>query len=147
MGKRPDGITLLAILEAINGVYTLLGGLVTILLLEISGLLDSGARGMAGAIGVSRETLPGFIVPLIMGVAVILAIYHFTIVYTFWTGKKWGWTLGMILPLIPIIGGVVIYSFSNKIEHIFEVVPSIILGIIIVVYLTRPHVKAYFGKS
>ena len=53
----------------------------------------------------------------------------------------------MILPLIPIIGGVVIYAFSNEIEVIFEVVPSIILGIIIVIYLTRPHVKAYFGKS
>ena len=147
MEKRPVGITILAIIEVGTAIQTIMSGIGMILLLEISGYIENGLLGTGG----SRETLPGFIIPLILGIVIILCIYHFIVVYGFWKGKKWGWTLGMTTPVVPAIGAIIIY-LSVTTEHILEAIsyitfPSIILSIIIVVYLTRPHVKAYFGKS
>lgn len=75
------------------------------------------------------------------GLLLILALVGFVLAYGFWTGKGWAWILGIIFSIIGIIIGLV--SIIGN--------PSSVIGIIIngliLYYLTRPHVKAWFGKA
>jgi hypothetical protein len=66
---------------------------------------------------------------------VIFALLQFAIGYGLGTGATWAWWLGIIgavLDIISIIGA-----------NVF----GFIIGIIMLYYLTRPHVKMWFRKA
>ncbi len=61
----------------------------------------------------------------------------------FFRGMRWAWTLGIIVSVLSLIrnfaeiaDGVVAYG-----------IPGVILGFIVIYYLTRPHVKVFFGRG
>lgn len=149
--ERPDGITILAVLEGISGFYTLVTGIflipVLFLLREIS--RPSSSQLSIASQSSSSSTHVDFSILLIaLGIiVVVLATLHFMLAYGFWKGRKWGWKLGIIFPIVGVIGSIIIYIVSSELEILVSVIPSIIIGLIIVFYLTRPHVKAYFGKG
>ena len=64
----------------------------------------------------------------------LFALLDFAVAYAFWTGATWGWWFGMIVAVLNIIS---IFSLD-----IF----GLIIGIIMLYYLTRPHVKAWFHR-
>jgi uncharacterized membrane protein HdeD (DUF308 family) len=79
---------------------------------------------------------------LVMGVVLLLmGILAFVVAYGLLKGRGWAWTLALILSIIGIIIGAV---------SLFQGSPAAVIGIIInliiVYYLTRPHVKQFFGK-
>jgi len=69
-----------------------------------------------------------------VGFLVIVGLISLAVAYGFWTGSGWGWWLGIILAILQIVS---IFSLN---------VIGFIIGIIMVYYLTRPHVKAWFHK-
>lgn len=87
--------------------------------------------GLAGAAGV-----------FIGGVLIILGIVSFIVAWGLLKGKGWAWTVTVILSIISIVTGIVSLAGGNA----GSIVNVIISGIIIY-YLYRPHVKAYFGKT
>ncbi len=70
------------------------------------------------------------------GVFVALGIASFVIAWGLFKGKSWAWTVTLIITIISL-------GFSLV---AFDLIGLIIDGIILY-YLFRPHVKAYFGKS
>lgn len=71
-----------------------------------------------------------------IGIAfIIIGLIEFAVAYGFWTGASWGWYLGIIGAILDIIS---IVTFN---------VVALIIGIIMLYYLTRPNVKAWFRKS
>jgi len=83
----------------------------------------------------------GSITGIIIGMGgVILALIgtvNFVIAYGYWNGRGWAWivglafaALGIIIGLITLPGGLI----------------RIVLDVLIIYYLTRPHVKIFFGK-
>ena len=125
--SRPTGVTILGILSILAG----LGGIVIgAVALGVSGLVASsypGGAAVAAAIG-----------------AILLIIGILELVYGigFFGGKGWAWTLAMIGSILQIIFGIVSIAFGST-GSVF----GLIISIIILYYLTRPHVKAYFGKG
>ena len=125
---RPTGITILAVLAAIGGVFSILGG---IALVGLGGALATGGLGGMAA-------LVGFLV-------LILGVLYLVLAYGFWTLQPWAWLLGVglqaasiVLTLIQLIGGT---------SNIVSAVISIAISAAILYYLYQPHVKAAFGRA
>ena len=66
----------------------------------------------------------------------------FVIGWGFWTGKGWAWFLGMLFALIGILTSLVSVALGTA-----GSIVGLRLNRPIVYYLTRPHVKVFFGKG
>ena len=76
------------------------------------------------------------------GIMIILGIISFIVAWGLLKGKPWAWTVTIILSIISIVMGVVSLVGGN-----FGSILNIIIAGVIIYYLYRPHVKAYFGKQ
>ena len=72
---------------------------------------------------------------------VALGIAYLVMAYGLWRGKRWAWTITMVLSFIGIALGAVSIVTGN-IAAIF----NLVINAIILYYLYRPHVKVFFGK-
>ena len=93
--------------------------------------------------------------------AIVLAvgIGYLVVSYGLLKGKRWAWTVTVILTIIAIVIQIISVvstsmlnaSFPSDMNAIISGIISHIIGLaingIILYYLYRPNVKAYFGKS
>jgi len=131
--ERPTGVTILAILEIIGGIFSLIAGLMFLVLFV----------AMSSMIGGVPEAAPfaillGAFGAVIGGLLILISIVCFIIAYGFWKGKGWAWVLGLIFAILGIISGLISLPMG---------IISIIINGLIIYYLTRPHVKAFFGRA
>jgi len=145
--SRPTGVTILAILAIIAAIAFLLGGAVLIGLGLVIGTYAASqvtsslaTAGFSGLASLGAGTIAA-IITAIGAIALILGILYLAVGVGFLGGKGWAWTLGIIVSIIGIVLDVVQIGFGA-----YSNVLGLIIGIIIVYYLTRPHVKAFFGK-
>ena len=138
--SRPTGVTIIAILNIISGIIMIAGGLG---LAAISSVLPTittidpnagGQMALAGLVGGAGIAVGGILI--------ILGIISFIVAWGLLKGKGWAWSLTLILSIISIIIGIVSMAAGN-----FGSIINIIIAGIIIYYLYRPHVKAFFGKS
>jgi hypothetical protein len=76
------------------------------------------------------------------GILVAIAIVSFVVAYGLLKGQGWAWTLTVVLSIISIV----LNAISIAAGNIASIISIIISGIILY-YLYRPYVKAYFGKE
>jgi uncharacterized membrane protein HdeD (DUF308 family) len=84
------------------------------------------------------------LVLLIVGIGVILlalGIAYLVMAYGLWKGRGWSWTITLILMVIGIIVAIASIVAGNGASIV-----SIIIHAVIIYYLYRPNVKAFFGK-
>jgi hypothetical protein len=96
---------------------------------------------------------------LLGAVLVVIGVGYLVMSYGLLKGKGWAWTITIILTVISIaiqiVSGItnsmIVASISNDGSSIMSGLIGQIIGIainiIILYYLYRPHVKAFFGKS
>jgi uncharacterized membrane protein (DUF2068 family) len=130
---RPTGVTILAVLYAIGGILGIVGGALS---------FDA--------------------------VALVLGVVEVAIAYGLWNGQNWSRILVMIFSILGIIGSAVMIAlgptlmmfmlkanptmaskmgmFLGMISTVFTVsgIIGIVINVIILYYLTRPHVKEFF---
>ena len=147
--SRPTGVTIIAVLNIIGGVIMLLIGI---------GLAVAGAilpfvpqsefqqqqNLTAGDIDLSQvpPSLVGGGILAIGGILIAIGVLSFMVAYGLLKGKSWAWTLTVVLSIISIVLNVISIATGN----VTSIVSVIISGIILY-YLYRPYVKAYFGKA
>src|SRR5213080_3422230 len=146
--SRPTGVTILAILAILAAIFLLFTGAVLIGLGLVIGTYAASqitsslaAAGYPGLASLGAGTIAA-IITAIGAVFLILGLLDVAVGVGFLGGKGWAWTLGMIVSIIGIVLDVVQIGFGA-----YSNVLGLIIGIIIVYYLTRPHVKAFFGKG
>jgi hypothetical protein len=93
-----------------------------------------------GAPMVSPSLLGGIGIA-IGGVLLAIAIASFIVAYGLLKGLGWAWTVTVVLAIISIVFNAISIATGN-----IAAIISIIISGIILYYLYRPHVKAYFGK-
>ena len=128
MSKRPLGITILSIWAIIAGILNLtdLAGFV-----RISTLFDFGYSAVV----------------ISWIIDIIISLVFFVTAYGLLKALQWSWFLIIILSGLAVVAQIgiifmVLYWFSIVKGVIYIVTLGIILH-----YLTKPHVKAYFGKT
>lgn len=131
--QRPTGVAVLSILAAIIGILCLIGALVLgILATAMESLIEeyAGITGMGAFVSA--------MVTAIAAVAAIVGILYLIVAYALWTGKGWAWWLTIILSVIGIFLGLLSIPWG---------IITIFIEILIIYYLTRLHVKNFFGKG
>jgi hypothetical protein len=81
---------------------------------------------------------------LVVGIGfalIAIGIAYFVMAYGLWGGKSWAWTITLVLSGIGIIFAIASIAAGN-IGAVFH----IIINAVIIYYLYRPNVKAFFGK-
>jgi uncharacterized membrane protein (DUF2068 family) len=81
---------------------------------------------------------------LVVGIGfalIAISIAYFVMAYGLWNGKRWAWTITLILSGIGII-----LSIASVAAGSVGAVFNIIINGVIIYYLYRPNVKAFFGK-
>jgi hypothetical protein len=139
---RPTGVTVLAVLEILGGVIGLAGGG---LLLAAGAIINTSSFSSQypGLSSYSSSTLSAIFYGF-GAFLLILGILALVIGIGFLSGKGWSWTLAIVVGIISIVATIleIVIGISGT-----TAVVSIIIEIIIIYYLTRPHVKAFFGKG
>ena len=67
---------------------------------------------------------------------IIMAVISLIVAYGLLKGMKWAWSVTIIFQSIYIVSSVITLN-----------IVSLFYGILIIYYLTRPHIKTYFEKS
>lgn len=124
--SRPTGISVL-------GALYILAGIVWLLMAVLVGALSSSYMGNSMLSGLTA--LGG----LIAGIAVIAAFIEFAIAGALLSGKSWGRTIVIILVIIDLILQVISLFGMNVFAIGF-----VILDLIVLYYMWRPHVIDYF---
>ena len=124
------GVTILAVLAAIGGVFGLLAG---------ASLLGFGGL----AVGAGGGFLAGFLT--IFGLIVLAqGVIMLVFAYGAWMLQPWGWTLGVgAIVLGLIINALYILNGSEIASQIV----SIAISAVILYYLFTPAVKTAFGRA
>jgi len=146
---RPTGVTVLAVLAILGAIVLLFSGAVLIGLGLLLGTLTASvditsAITNAGYPGLSSLGV-GTISALIIGLGaaiLILGILYPAVGIGFLGGKRWAWNLGIIVSVIGIILDVIQMIGGN-----YGSILSLIISLLIIYYLMRPHVKVFFGKG
>ena len=151
---RPTGVTIIAILTIINGILLLLSGITLVAL----GALLSGNSTSTSSQAIAQFF--GVISAAVGGVLLAIGIGYIVMFYGLLKGKGWAWTITIRLLFIGIAiqilsTSVITYaSLENTKNVISGIVDSITfpviglaINIVILYYLYRQHVRAYFGKA
>jgi hypothetical protein len=131
--KRPVGVTIIAVLAIIYGVFSLL--------LALLGLLGSALL----ASGVAHRAVPysaGTLAYATISDAIIGILYLAFGIGAF-SLKRWAWTAGvvaLVLDIVRDIGSLVIQRSGSVVPIITIVIALLLLG-----YLFLPNVRAAFG--
>jgi zinc ribbon protein len=127
---RPIGITLLAIVQILIGV---LGLLVSLAIIGVAALFST-----VPTIG----TLIGTVGLVIGGVFAFFSLVWLATGVGFLHGKGWAWTLGMIFTVLSLLGAAYV-AYTG----VYQAGYALVFWIIMIIYLTRSHVKVFFGKG
>jgi len=128
--SRPIGITLLAIVQILIGVVGLLASIAIIGLAALFSALP----------GVGSLLATGGLI--IGGISLFFSIIWLATGVGFLHGKHWAWTLGMLFTVISVLGAAYVAYIG-----VFQAVYALVFWVIMLVYLTRHHVKVFFGSG
>ena len=157
---RPLGVTIIAILTIISGILLILGGISLIAVGTLISVTPVDTTATTNSQPVAQFF--GVISAAIGSVLLAIGIGYLVMFLGLLKGRGWAWTITIILLLIGIAiqiistatGAVFNASLSsssnNAANSIISGIVGGIIGIaingVILYYLYRPHVKAYFGK-
>jgi len=136
--KRPTGVTVVAILEVLGGISGLAAGNIV---MSIFATMSGAGGGVTGRVASGFGILGGFFATaggFIEGILYLAGVADFFIAYGLLKGSSSAWTLCLVFAIIGIALGIVLLPFG---------IIFIIADAVIAYYLTRPHVKQFFGKA
>jgi hypothetical protein len=130
MGNRPLGITIIAIVLAISGVFQVLVGL------EALKITNFGLAAVTDAGGVSGWAA------IIGGVASIL------VAGGLFTLSGWAWLLAIVVLGIRVVVDVITIA-TQGVGSTFgaAAITNLVISGVILWYFFRPNIKAAFGRS
>ena len=79
---------------------------------------------------------------VIGGVLIIVALLDVVFAWGLWSGKGWAWILALIFAVLGIL-----FSLVSLVRGGLGSIVVLVIDAVIVYYLTRPNVKAFFGEA
>jgi len=142
---RPTGVTVLSILSFIGAGLTGLGAIMFFVGgAFIGALIGSAAQGHgAGAAGAGFGALIGGFIGFFLLVAAVL---YLLCGVGLWKLKEWGRMLTIVLSAIGVVLALLNFMHFHMVVMFFAIF-RIGIGVLIIWYLSQPHVKAAFAQS
>ena len=134
--NRPQSVTVLAILQLISGIFSLLDGLFILLFAGIFG-------GLGAAVGGARVgTVIGCFIAIFAAIALIIGIISLVLTWGLFQLKTWAWTGTLIIHVIAILS-----QIAKLFGSAGAAVNFLTLGFAAasIYYLLRPDVKQAFS--
>jgi len=132
--ERPLGVTILAVLNIIGGILTLILGLTITVFIAFLGFLLPTTLPFRWLV-----SMLGIVVGILL---VLMGVLGILVGLGFWRGWGWSWTLSVFLYGISFLLSLVNIIFARDLSSVI----GLIINGILLYYLFRPHVKAWFGK-
>jgi len=140
--KRPTGITILGVLSVVTGIISIVFGIA----IAVAGM--ALPLFLREEVILANEMVTGIpiefagMIAAIMGIGFIgIGVFSLIVGMGLLKGKKWGWTLEVISMFISLGIGVL-----YLIDDVASGIATLIISALILYYLYRANVKAYFGK-
>lgn len=133
-GKRPAGVTIIALLSLLQG---FLGACVACLILSLgtgAALIPTGVTQVVGGLAI--------VLGLIMGAGPFLQLIF---AYGAWNLRTWAWWFGILVTGVSV-AGVVISIIGSGGATIWSAVTNALIPIVIFVYLLLPNVRKSFNR-
>ncbi|MFH0848946.1 MAG: hypothetical protein V1857_05545 [archaeon] len=132
--SRPLGVTVVAVLELISGIAVFITGLLFILFAAFVSSILPALFGLVAYVG-AILTLLG-IASMILGFGLL-------------KGKSWARTFALALSILGLVtsGVTLVLSAGLGALGLAANLPALLVNVLIIYYLTRPHVEAYFVRS
>lgn len=128
---RPLGVTILTVLQILQGILILVGGLA----LSIAGLIIPEIFPHVRFFAVRSGLL---------GVGLVaLAVIDFILAYGLWKGKGWAWIATLIFAVLGVAFSVISLFMRPRVGELV----SLMLDLVILYYLMQPRIQAYFGRG
>ena len=112
------------------------------ILLFVVGLALLAVRAVMPRMMLHYPRLFGGLLPVIGGVLIVVALLDVVFAWGLWSGKGWAWILTSIFAVLGIL-----FSLVSLIRGGLGSIIILIIDIVIIYYLTRPNVKAFFGEA
>jgi hypothetical protein len=169
--KRPIGVTIIAILTIIGGILLCFGGISVLTLgaffasVPLSDIISEQQQQQLQP-EIQNEAELQALTQFLSGIGIVIGtivlavgVGYLVVSYGLLKGKGWAWTVTVILTIIAIVIQIISVvstsmlnaSFASDMNVLVSGIISHIVGLaingVILYYLYRPHVKAYFGKS
>lgn len=132
---RPTGVTILAILAVIGGIFGLLGGLA---LVGMGGLAGGLVGGAAGAALGGTAVIAGLIV-------LVIGVLDLVLAYGLWNLRPWAWQLGVVLAAVNIVIAVLGFLRIVFYSDLTGALISIVISGVILYYLNQPEIRRAFN--
>ncbi len=135
--QRPTGVTILAVLALIGGIFGICGGGLGVL----GGSFLSALGAQAGA---GEATALGGMAVLSSIILLVIAVAEIGFGIGAWTLKPWAWMLGLILFGVNIVFALI--SLLAGWSAFSSVLVQVAISGVIIYYLMTPDVKKAFGR-
>jgi hypothetical protein len=135
--QRPFGVTVLAMLSLVSGLWGILKGLFALGVGGVVAALVAGAHPIAGA-------MVGVFAVVIGIVAVLTGLFCLLFAYGAWNLRPWAWTLGVVTNTITLVWSLLVVLGPGLLR---ERLGTIIVSMVILYYLTTPQIKKAFGRT
>ncbi|HKV59950.1 MAG TPA: hypothetical protein VJO32_16795 [Ktedonobacteraceae bacterium] len=138
--RRPLGVSILAVLEGLQGVGFLIMGLLALVAVIV-------AASSSGTTTVEGFTITGAVVSVVAGVLagvfLLLGFLSFLFTWGLWTLRRWAFWATVIIEVISLANSVVALTQANA--NIGVIVGGMIFPIVILLYfLVDSNVRAAF---
>lgn len=135
--ERPLGVTILAILALLSGLW---GALKSLVILGVGGavaaLISAGSPIAGAAVG---------IVAIAFGITgLVLSAFSLGLGIGAWRLKSWAWNLGVATEIGALIWSLLVALGPGSLRGQFS---AIAVASVILYYLTTPEVKRAFGRN
>lgn len=128
---RPNGVTLLSVLEALLGILFLLGVFaLTVVRLSLQEVVPH----------VRLFPVRLFVVVIVL---FVLAAVEFVLAFGAWNGMGWAWWGSLVFAVL----GIVFFVMSLFLRPGLGEIVSLIADLLVLYFLMQPRVQAYFGKG
>ena len=135
--EKPLGVDLLAIVMVISGIFAVFSGIDALYFasfLASVAPINTAVDGTLDAVAAYSAVWGSIILALGIG--------SFIVAYGVLHGRSWGWSGAVALAIIGIV-----IPIMNMIAGYWPSIFTLILSGIVLYYLSRPQVKAYFGRQ
>jgi hypothetical protein len=150
--KRPDGITAIAILWFLSGMFNVYLSFQTISMdVSLLPFLSDPSVHSWFSFGVPAEIAISLL-------SLFLGLLQIVTVFGLWTGKRYSYRLALLVPLILVIGyvcSIALYASAPSELALLSNAGTLVIGLVMGVfwlgvywqYIDKPHVKAFLGVA